>query len=379
MHSSIKTHQDIMPSGIFLDETAVSSVQRNTMRSNVLSNNTLKMLLLFVISFFSHMAHSADPIVCEPTGGVRRIYINANITITPAGAVGGMGYTAATPVAQPGPITCPAYTPTAYTLIAMGPDGSISPSGSAYVDISQGFSALLSLNTAPGISQQSATTSISGSTPNIPSNIYPSVYFYANPNVINTHDVDLHNYFIGYIMTTGYSRDSIHIPSDKSGLTEVYVSGHIHIPPYCSYTPSESMIMMPTVFAADFANAGAGGKVGGTKSITGSGLCAGGSQSGEDTVHISISSPGAEIDNYTLGVFGQPDIGIQVFKPDGTPLQVNGPVADTVPTNPTWQGENLYGHFDYPLTFQMISVTGKAPPSNVGGHMAYVLITLSMD
>lgn len=93
MHSSIKTHQDIMPSGIFLDETAVSSVQRNTMRSNVLSNNTFKMLLLFVISFFSHLAHSADPVVCEPTGGVRRIYINANITISPAGSVNGMGYT----------------------------------------------------------------------------------------------------------------------------------------------------------------------------------------------------------------------------------------------------------------------------------------------
>jgi len=380
MHSSIKTHQDIMPLGIFLDETAVSSVQRNTMRSNVLSNNTFKMLLLFIISFFSHMAHSASSTVCEPTGGVRRIYINANITISPAGSVTGMSYTSSTPVAQPGPVTCPAYTPTGYTVMSMAPNGSRFPDTSAAVDLSQGFSALLTVSTSPGISSSAPASNISGNTPNIPNNIYPSVYFYANPDIINTHDLDLHNYFIGYIMVTGYpSVQGTVVPSDKTGLTEVYLSGHIHIPPYCSYTPSESMVMMPAVFAADFTAAGAGGKVGEAKSITGSGLCAGGEQSGADTVHISISSPGVEVDNYTLGVAGQPDIGIQVFKPDGTPLQVNGPIADTVPTNPTWQGENLYGHFDYPLTFQMVSVTGKAPPSNVGGYMAYVLVTLNMD
>lgn len=266
MHSLIKTHQDIMPSGIFLDKPAVSSVQRTTMRSNVLSNNTLKMLLLFFISFFSHIAHSADPVLCEPTGGMRRIYINANITITPAGLGAGIVYTDSTPVAQAGPITCPGSTPTVYSVFSMGPDLSMFPNNGAYVDMSQGFKGLLGVGNTPGMSNSGRTgglvTAMSGNTANIPSNIYPSIVFYPTGSPAETHDLDLHNYFIGYIGTEGVVKMDIVTPSDKTGLTGVYLSGHIHIPPYCTYMSDQPSISIPmgTYFASDFAAVGVGGK-----------------------------------------------------------------------------------------------------------------------
>lgn len=388
MYSLIKTHQDIMPSGIFLDKTAVSSVQRTTMRSNVLSNNTLKMLLLFIISFFSHMAHSADPVLCEPTGGMRRIYINANITITPAGLGAGIVYTNSTPLAQPGPITCPGSTPTAYSVFTMGSDLSRYPSATAFVDMSQGFQAVLGISNTPGMSGAgragTLVTVMSGNTANIPSNIYPSIEFYPSGSPADSHDIDLHNYFIGYIATEGVVKSDIVTPSDKTGLTGVYLSGHIHIPPYCTYMSDQPYLSIPmgTYFASDFAAAGVGGKVGQPQRIAGHGECTGGSSHGDgDLVHISVGSLTPGDGNDTLGIADQPDIGVQVFDDQGNKLPVNGGggiTSGSVHTTSSLKGETYIGEFDFPLNFQLVSRTGKAP-SQTGTFTEYVTIDLFMD
>lgn len=381
MYLLIKAHQGIIPAGIFFEETAISSVQRNTMRRK-LFNNQLRMLLLVVISFFSHMAYSIDSRICQPTGFANRIYINANITITPAGYGRGISYTDSTPVAQAGPVTCQGYTPTAYSVLSMSPSGGRSPSESAYVDLSQGFSVLLTVGTTPGMSNSTNASAISGNSDNIPSNIYPSLAFFPTGDPIATHDLDLHNYLVGYIATEGQPSSGMFVPSDKTGLTGIYLSGHIHIPPYCTYMSDQPFLTIPmgTYFASDFAAAGVGGKVGQPQRIAGHGECKGGSTNGDgDLVHISVGSFTPGDGNDTLGIAGQPDIGIQVFDDQGNRLQVNGGITSgSAYTTKTLKGDTYVGAFDFPLNFQLVSRTGKAP-SHTGTFTEYITIDLFMD
>ena len=380
MYSSIKTHQGVMASGMFLNEITADSAPRITM-CRKLFNNHFIMLIFIVVSFFSHMAYSADPIVCQPTGFVNRIYINANITITPQGYGAGITYTGSTPAAQAGPITCPTGTPDNYSIFSAGPSGAQYPSSDASADLSQGFVVLLGVGYVPGMSAGSGTTILNGSSAKIPKNIYPSFTFYPDGKPGDAHDLDLHNYFIGYIGTEGVVPNNVQVPSDKTGLTGVYLSGHIHIPPYCTYMADQSVITVPmgTYFASDFAAAGVGGKVGPMQRIAGNGECTGGSSHGDgDLVHISVGSLTPGDGNDTLGVVDQPDIGIQVFDDQGNKLQVNGPYSGSAYTTKTLKGEDYVGAFNFPLNFQLVSRTGKAP-SNTGTFIGYVTINLSMD
>lgn len=381
MSSSMKTHQGVMSSGIFIAETTASSVQRNTVRRK-LFNNQFRILILAVVSFFSHMAYSIDAGVCQPTGFMNRIYVNANITITPAGYGQSVTYTDSTPVAQAGPITCQSnYTPTGYTVLTMSPSGGRFPAADASMDLGHGFSVVLTPGSTPGMSSNVNRASISGNTANIPSNIYPSFSFYPSGSPAAVQDIILHNYFVGYIATEGVPESDMFVPSDKTGLTAVYLSGHLHVPPYCTYMSDQPSLTIPmgTYFASDFAAAGVGGKVGQPQRIAGSGECKGGSSSGEgDLVHISVGSFTPGDGNDTLGIAGQPDIGVQVFDDQGNRLQVNGPYSGQAYTSRSLKGDVYVGKFDFPLNFQLVSRTGKVP-SHTGTFTEYVTIDLFMD
>lgn len=355
------------------------------MRSQFLSwqSHQLKILLVFIMGFFSHTAYSADPIVCAPTGYRPEIHINQNITVSPAGYSRGTGYAAPTPVAQPGPVTCASYTPTAFSVMTFSPSFAVSPSVNASVDIGNNFKALVTINTSTGLrGTDGGYTYLDGNTPYITQNYYPEVYIYSPSQKGSVADFYVNDTLIGYIETTGKKIDDSYISTDTSGLTAVYYSGMIHVPPYCEFSLNNPTVIMPTVFASDFVAAGAGGKVGPMSSLLQEDItCTGGSTAGDDLVHISVSSGNASpIDSPdVIGTNGgDTDIGIQVFDGDGNQLKVNGPVAATVNTHPVIIGTSYYGNFKYGLQFQLVSMTGNAP-KNVSTYFSAINVNLSMD
>lgn len=330
------------------------------------------------IGLFSHMAYSANPNICTPTGYVPTITINANLTVTPAGSSFGTGYIDSQPVALPGPITCASYTPSTAYVEAMGPTGQVVPTEAAYTPLgTYGFSALLTLGTTPGLASSGLPTLLSYDG-NIPVNIYPAIFVYPPANVMTTQDFDVEHQLIGYIQVSG-EKENFFSGSDTTGLTAVYFTGHIHIPPYCTYSPSESTIIMDTVFSSDFTAAGAGGAVGSPRHVAGTGKCSGGSTHGDgDLVHLSLTAgiPGNGSD--IAGVSDMPDVGIKVYDNTGRVLPVDGSVFDTVATTESMSGGSYWGNFDYPLTFQLVSITGKAPPPTQS-YFTFLTFGMTMD
>lgn len=358
------------------------------MRSQFLSwqSHQLKILLVFIIGFFSHTAYSADSIVCTPTGYRQEIHINQNITVSPAGYSSGSGYADPTPFAQPGPVTCASYTPTGFSVIALSPVFSLFPSLNASVNIGNNFLALLRVSTSSGLlGTNGGNTYQEGTTPNITQNYYPEIFIYSPSQKGSVPDFYVNDMLIGYIETTGKRYSDSYLSNDASGLTAVYFSGIIHVPPYCEFSVNNPTVIMPTVFASDFVAAGAGGKVGPMSSLLQEEItCTGGSTAGDDLVHISISSGNSSpVDSPdVIGIIGpsghNTDVGIQVFDGDGNQLKVNGPVSATVNTHPVIIGTSYYGTFKYGLQFQLVSMTGNAP-KNVSTYYSVINVQLSMD
>lgn len=358
------------------------------MRSHFFSwqNHQPKMLLVFIIVFFSHMAYSADPIVCTPNGYRPEIHINQDITVTPAGYGKGTGYVAPIPVALQGPVTCANYTPTGFTIMAFGQTFVRYPNENAEVNIGHNFMALLGVSTSPGlVSDNDGNSYDDGNTPNITQNYYPQIFIYPPTQKGPVPDFYVSDTLIGYIEITGRNYDGSYIATDPSGMTAVYYSGMIHVPPYCEFSNPNAMVTMPTVFASDFVAAGVGGNVGPRSSLLQEEVtCSGGSTSGDDLVHISISSGNTSPVDSTdvIGISGgNTDIGIHVFDGDGNKLPVNGPVAATLNTHPTVKGTEYFGQFNYQLQFQLVSLTGKAPPpdADVSNYTSIINISLTMD
>lgn len=348
-----------------------------------------KLLTLLIISLFSSMAYSADPLTCVPTSSglmPARIDIYQDFTVTPAGSNTGQGYIAPNIVVPSGPITCASYTPTDYTIIASAPDGSFGTSDPRVLeDIGQGFKIALLIDSRPGYSISQLTWSVTGGTPNVPVNYYPGFIVYPPANIANTSDIKLNNFFLGYIELTGRSLADSYVPSDKGNMTAIYFTGTIHVPPFCTfeltenstvYSSDSSMVTMPSYFAADFAAAGAGGLVGTPLTLGGTGNCQGGTGSGNgDTVHISFIS-GLQKGRYIAGTT-VPEIGFQLFDDSGQVLPLDGSEAATATTHSIIKGETVYGAFDYPLKIQLVSVNGKAP--TIMQYSGIVNIILSMD
>lgn len=335
-------------------------------------------LLLGVAGLFSQLAYSADPTVCTPTGYVPAIYIHQNFTVNPAGTMWSEGYAFSQPAAQVGPITCTNSTPTAAAIQSLSADGHRSVvDGSAIKDIGQGFSMYLAVSNRMGaVGTGMSMRGISYNSPNITENIYPSLVVYPAKQIEATHDIDLENVLVGYIYTSGKRYTETYTPTDMSGMTAIYYSGRIHIPPYCTYSPDNNYLTLPPVFSSDFTAAGLGGKVGSPVRFPGKGICAGGSTNGDgDIVHISVTGVSGDGTDM-LGINNLPDVGIQVSDNEGNILPVNVPESATVVTVPSYDAKNS-GLFDYPLTFQLVSRTGKAPPAKA--FTAFVIINLTMD
>lgn len=352
----------------------------------IFNHSCSKLLALLIISLFSSMAYSADPVTCVPSNGFMpaRIDIYQDFTVTPAGANQGQGYTLPNILIPSGPITCASYTPYNYTIEASAPDGSAGPTDGSKLDIGQGFHIQLEVGTTPGYTLGQLTWSVSGNTPIIPVNYYPGVVVFPAPNIANTSDITLNNFLIGYIEVTGRGLVDTYVPYDKGNMTAVYYSGKIHIPPFCTFELTEnstsnesiSMVTMPSYFATDFSAAGAGGPVGTPLTVGGTGSCRGGSGDGNnDTVHISFISGMPK--GRSIAGTSVPEIGFQLIDNSGQVLPVDGSEVGTAVTHRIIKGETVYGAFDYPLKIQLVSVTGKAPSATQ--YSGQLQVVLSMD
>lgn len=351
-------------------------------RNYLAASNICSVLCLLVISLFSIKAYSVDQEICTPSNGfIPRIDLNVNITVQPAGSQGSVNYTSSIPVATPGPITCPHYTPTDYSVFssyngAIGPDQLPIPIGD------DGFSVKLLVGTSPGYVTGTNRWGLEGNTPVIPSNIYPSVIFQSPSNKQPTHDIVLKAVFVGYIIVTGKTLDEAYVPSDTSGLTAVYLSGTIHIPPYCIFTlgDEDNTVTMYPIFASEFAGVSPGEPVGKAKTVPGKGQCSGGTSGGVgDVVHIRLIARRPVDGGSVIGIDQYDEIGIQVRDREGKILPVNGVEADQVTTYSTFDGESRVGAFDFPLQFQLVSRTGTAPELYTQSYNAFLTLYMLMD
>lgn len=371
-------YQNMIPSGLLDVKTNTKNLLWDKLSHSYffIFRAFSKLLALLVLGAFSHMAYSADPILCTPTNGViPEIHINANFTSSPAGARAGVGYTFGTPVIAPGPITCPNYTPTQYTVMASLPDGTSGINANLPLEV-EGFMISLLIGKTPGYVTSGFLWAFTGNTPNIESAYYPSVIVYPAPHIMQTHDVVLNDFFLGYIELTGVSQNDTYVPTDKTNMTAVYYSGTIHIPPYCQYAVNQGTVNMGTYFAADFANAGAGGLIGSPVHIKGEGTCAGGSTAGDgDIVHLSMRASYMGASRYIALALGSQDIGVQITDDQGNILPVDGTEFATVATHST---TDFTGEFTYPLNVQLISPTGKLPTYH-GACNIVVTVNLMMD
>lgn len=343
-------------------------------------------LLLLFLSLFSHMAHSADPLICIPSNGyVPAIHMTVNVTVAPTGSLLLPSYTSSIPVAQPGPITCPSYTPEVWSVIASnnGITGGTSTGGQVFVG-RQGFALILGVGKTPGYVANGggAAWGYEGNTPSIPYNIYPSINFSSPTTKLdNPEDIVLNEVFVGYVQVSGKSIDDSYVPSDTTGLTAVYVSGIIHVPPYCELTLNNgnTNVTMPDHFAADFAAVGPGEPVGDPVRVPGKGVCTGGANAGDgDLVHISFM-PSFPVSTYIAGISPMlPDVGIVILDDSGNRLPVDGTEALSKTTRSTVIGEFRKGVFDLNFGVQLVSRTGKAP-TMMGPYSAAMTVVMSMD
>lgn len=346
------------------------------------ASNICSVLCLLVISLFSVKAYSIDPEICTPSNGfIPRIDLNVNITAKPSGSSQAVSYTSSIPVATAGPITCQNYTPKAYSVFSsymgeIGPD-------QQYISIGDnGFGAKLTVGTSPGYVSGTNHWGIDGNTPVIPSTIYPSVIIQAPGNKQPTTDIVLKAKFIGYIAVTGLNLDNAQVPSDTNGLTAVYLSGIIHIPPYCEFVLGDqnNSVTMNPVFASEFAGVSPGEPVGKPVMVPGKGECSGGTTGGVgDLVHISLVANRPVDGGRVVAVDEYDEFGIQVMDRDGKILPVNGVISDQITTHPSFDGESLVGAFDYPLQFQLVSRTGTAPELYEQSYHALLTLFLVMD
>lgn len=346
------------------------------------ASNLCSILCLLVVSLFSVKAYSIDPEICTPSNGfVPRIDLNVNITAKPSGSSQSVSYTSSIPVAMTGPITCPNYTPKDYSVFSMY-QGEIGPN-QPYVPIGDnGFHVKLGVGTSPGYVSGASRWGIEGNTPVIPSNIYPGVIIQSPGNKQPTQDIVLDAQFVGYIAVTGYDLDNAYVPSDTSGLTAVYLSGTIHIPPYCDFTlgDEENTVTMNPIFASEFAGVSPGEPVGKAVTVPGKGICSGGTSGGiGDLVHIRLLASRPLDGGSVIGVNEYSEIGIQVRDSQGQILQVNGMEVGTETTKSITMGDSRYGTFDFPLQFQLISRTGTAPKLYTQSYTAFLTLYMLMD
>lgn len=206
--------------------------------------------------------------------------------------------------------------------------------------------------------------------------------FQSPSNKQPTHDIVLDAVFIGYIIVTGKDLDEAYVPSDTSGLTAVYLSGTIHIPPYCIFTlgDEDNTVTMNPIFASEFAGVSPGEPVGKAVTVPGKGQCSGGTSGGVgDVVHIRLIASHPVDGGSVIGIDQYDEVGIQVRDSEGKILPVNGVESDQVTTYSTFVGESLVGAFDFPLQFQLVSRTGTAPELYTQSYNALLTLYMLMD
>lgn len=340
---------------------------------------------LFIISSYSHIAYSADPGICSPSNGmVPELHIQMNMTTPPVGDPTTQGYTYPVVVAAPGPIKCqptdPA--PTAYTVFAEN-NGYLSRDGGAMFTLDdpnhQGFRMKLAVGTVPGFTTLNRWAVTSDNSAVISQPVYAAVMVFPPSNNPNPHDITLNNVFLGYVAVSELDTSNVTVPASTDGLTAVYVSGTLHIPPTCKLQLDKPEVIMPDHFAADFTAAGAGGILDDAPTRLGiQGICSGGGGSGDgDIVRISISSLYPGDGQNIIGILNTPEIGLIVRDGQGNILPVNYSEVAQVPTTQIIVGERQEGYFEYPISFQLVSRTGTAPkPKN---YNAQISVILSME
>lgn len=387
MNNNFSYHKKLIPVEIIVCRININRYIGNRMRSayNLFTHSTSRLFALLFIGVFSHMAYSADTILCSPSNGlVPAVHIHQNFTATPAGSISGIGYAFPSPIIATGPITCATYTPNQYTAMASSPTGGTGTDG-VKTPLQYGFSIGLNVSTTPGYSSQ-LSWSINGKTANVPSPIYAQAVVFPPSSIINTTDIVINDeMLIGYIELTGLPLSSSYVPTDKTNMTAVYYSGTIHIPPYCYFYVGNnsdgvnSYYTMPPHFASDFSTVSAGSPVGEAVSIGGHGSCQGGSNAGDgDLVHISLEPLYKTVNPYIAGTTDS-EIGFQVLDDSGTVLRLDNTIVATRTTQRSSLGETYVGTFDYPLKVQLISIHGKAPQR---GHQSYsgaLILRFSMD
>lgn len=332
------------------------------------------------------MAYSADPGICAPSTGmmVPELHIQMNMTTPPVGDTTVQGYTYPVVVAAQGPIKCqptdPA--PTGATVFAEH-NGYLSnvPEATFTLDDPnhQGFRMKLAVGTVPGFTTLNRWAVPNTSSPVISQPVYAAVMLFPPSSNPNPHDITLNNVFLGYIGVSEIDTTNLTAPTSPDGLTAVYVSGTLHIPPTCKLQLDKPEVIMPDHFAADFTAAGAGGILDDAPTRLGiQGVCSGGGGSGDgDIVRISISSLYPGDGQNIIGIQNTPEIGLIVRDGQGNILPVNYSEVAQVPTTQIIVGERQEGYFEYPISFQLVSRTGTAPkPKN---YNAQISVILSME
>lgn len=339
---------------------------------------------LFIISSFSHMAYSADPGICAPSNGmVPELHIQMNMTTPPVGDTTPQGYTYPVVVASPGPIKCQPTDPAPQSSIVYAVNnGKLARDGSSITiddPYHQGFSIKLLVGTVPGFTTLNRWAVSNKSSPVITQPVYAAVLVTPPKSNPNPHDVTLNNVFVGYVVVSEGTTSNVTVPTSTDGLTAVYISGTLHIPPTCKLQLDKPEVIMPDHFAADFTAAGAGGILDDAPTRLGiQGLCSGGGGSGDgDIVRISISSLYPGDGQNIIGIQNTPEIGLIVRDGQGNILPVNYSEVAQVPTTQITVGERHEGYFEYPISFQLVSRTGTPPkPKN---YNAQISVILSME
>ncbi|WP_367299506.1 hypothetical protein [Hafnia alvei] len=363
------------------------SRKRNDMRSlfTLFPPRSAILLGLFVISSYSHMAYSADPGICAPSNGmVPELHIQMNMTTPPVGVTTTQGYSYPVVAAMPGPIKCQPTDPAPkISTVYSFNNGYLGRDAGANITIDdpyhQGYRMRLQLGTVPGFTTFNRWAIPNTSAPTITEAVYAAVMVFPPSTNLNPHDIILNHVFLGYYAVSELSTSDIGIPESTDGLTAVYVSGKLHIPPKCQLQLDKPEVIMPDHFAADFTAAGAGGILDDAPTRLGiQGLCSGGGGSGDgDLVHISISSLYSGDGQNIIGIQNTPEIGLIVRDGQGNILPVNSSEVAQVPTTQMTVGERHEGYFEYPLSFQLVSRTGTAPkPKN---YNAQISVILSME
>ena len=340
---------------------------------------------LFIISLYSHIAYSADPGICSPSNGmVPELHIQMNMTTPPVGDPTPQGYTYPVVVAAPGPIKCQPTDPepTSYTVFSEN-NGYLTRDNGATITLDdpyhQGFRMKLAVGTVPGFTSLNRWAVTDKNSSAISQPVYAAVMVFPPSNNPDPHDIMLNNVFLGYVAVSEINTSDVTVPTSTDGITAVYISGKLHIPPTCKLQLDKPEVIMPDHFAADFTAAGAGGILDDAPTRLGiQGLCSGGGGSGDgDIVRISISSLYPGDGQNIIGIQNTPEIGLIVRDGQGNILPVNYSEVAQVPTTQMTVGERHEGYFEYPISFQLVSRTGTAPkPKN---YNAQISVILSME